>query len=727
MHTLRSFVGIMAILVITLCVALLGNRLLGQARVADLTDAKVYTLSEGTTNILKKLNQPVTLKLYYSRTVARNLGHEEVRDFNNYFLMIRDLLEEYASRSEGKVQVEVLDPEPYGEEEEEAIALGVRPVQIPNSSPFYLGLVASTELGKQEVIPFMRPERKPFIEYDITKLVADLIQRDRQTIGILSSLPVLPEDLSPYMMQMMQMQGRPMPQPWLMVQSLRSRYEVVQAQVTKGAFQEELDYLMVIHPKEFDAETLYAIDQYVMKGGRALVFVDPHCLLDQPQQANPYMPPTGGSNSDLNALLATWGVRTRSESGQPMEVAVDRDLAESVPLARGQPPTLFLPFLTLAGEACFNQEQPMVANLDQLHYVIGGVVNRIDGTGTRYYPLLTTTQSGNIWIPKGPMDLANISPRVAQEILRDVGSPLESVTLGGMLAGPFKTNFPQGIEVEVEAKEMEPADAEGPGSEPVAAQPSEDAATGAGTSADDGATTDGAEDADGAETAEAPPTITVDEPPAAPVEDDDDDGEAETPKVKVQLTPVLASKEDARVVVIADVDMITDQFAYRNHPLLGVTKNGDANDLLFNLLESLGGDEDLLKVRSRGRIQRELTVFKTKIAAAEKKLTSAIEEENKKIERLGKELRELGAGPDGQDPDTLQSKAAEKVRKLQAEMRQANIRMRRIRQRRNKEIDAMRDAWWRTYTFWPPALTISLAILVGILRLAHSGRYQERG
>ena len=224
-RTHRTILAVLFIGVITVCAILMAEKVFARAR-ADLTERRDYTLSQGTRNILAGLNQTVRLKLYYARVAAMK-GPEQIRFYNNYYLYVRSLLEEYVRLSQGKLILSIFDPRPYSDEEEEALNHGLTRIPMLDDESFFFGLVAQTELGKEKAIPFFQHDRQVFVEYDVSRLISDVTRREKKKVGVLSSLPVTGGDMSPYMMQMMQMQGRMPEQPWTIVTHLKDQYEVV--------------------------------------------------------------------------------------------------------------------------------------------------------------------------------------------------------------------------------------------------------------------------------------------------------------------------------------------------------------------------------------------------------------------------------------------------------------------------------------------------------------------
>ncbi len=448
MKTFRAALAVLCIVVIALSAVLLVQKAAGRVRV-DLTQNRLYTLSQGTRNILARLNQPVKLKLYYSRTAALN-APEGIRYYNNYYLYVRDLLEEYVARSHGMLTLSIVDPRPYSDEEDDAVREGVQRFPLNDDEDFYFGAVATTELGKQKVIPFFQPDRQQFVEYDVSRMISTVIQRDKKKIGILSSLPVTGADMSPYMMQMMQAQGRTPPAPWTIVSQLKQEYDVVSVQTDADTIGPDIDYLMVIHPKDLPDKTLYAIDQYVMRGGRLIVFEDPYCRSDQPGGANQFSNMDYKSSSDLNRLLKGWGVEM-----EPDVIACDRNLARNATMAPGAPP-MRVPTLLGLNADCMNGSEVVTGDLHDVTMFFAGVLKAVPDAGTKVVSLLQTTKTGNVWKPEDAFALRMFDP---QTVARQVPDGTKPLMLACRITGRFKTNFPEGPPAEPKAPDVtKPAD-----------------------------------------------------------------------------------------------------------------------------------------------------------------------------------------------------------------------------------------------------------------------------
>jgi ABC-type uncharacterized transport system involved in gliding motility auxiliary subunit len=263
---------------------------------ADLTSEKLFTLSEGTKSVLGKLQDNIRLKFYFSSSMG-NVPFV----YKLYGKRVEEFLGEYVSHSKGRLQLEILDPQPDTDVEEWAVKYGLAAAGLPTGEKFYFGLVAISA-DKEEVIPFFSLDREEFLEYDITRAIVQASKPKKATIGILSTLPVLSANPGPFAAQPGQNED------WLFVRELKKNFEVRPVDVNSDLIGSEIDLLMVIHPKSLSEKTMYAIDQFVLKGGRAIVMVDPTCMADNQQNmANPYMSMMNRS-SDLPALFKSWGI-----------------------------------------------------------------------------------------------------------------------------------------------------------------------------------------------------------------------------------------------------------------------------------------------------------------------------------------------------------------------------------------------------------------------------------
>ncbi|MCP4263578.1 MAG: hypothetical protein GY774_39640 [Planctomycetes bacterium] len=446
--TLRTIIAVVFVLIIIFsAISICQN--IGKGFKADVTDQKLYTLSDGTKSILGKLNQPITAKLYYAKTAALK-GPDQIRYFNNYYEFVKALLEEYVAVSKGKFELEVIDPRPFSEDEVQALRYGLKRFPITQEENFFFGLVLQTQFGVEKAIPFFSPDRENFLEYDISYLIDTAITRQKRKIGVLSSIGVMGDDVSGYMAEMMMRQGQQPKGPWTFIEQLRKQYEVERVPTDVNDIN-DVDILMVVHPKNLPEKTLFAIDQYVLKGGRMIVFVDPHCFSDQPAQGmQMQMAMQVSRSSELNTLLNTWGLE------MPVNTfAGDRALAEMANLGN-QRPERIIGYLRLEPEGnCFNTDNVITAQLNRVMFLFSGVLREIaDPNETAEItrtPIITTTDRGNSFTISNAYELMMPPANLMKKFIE--GN--KPVAMGYLITGKLKSSFPDGIEIEVEDESLD--------------------------------------------------------------------------------------------------------------------------------------------------------------------------------------------------------------------------------------------------------------------------------
>ena len=410
----------------------IGTTVLKRARV-DFTEESLYTLSSGTKSILTKLDAPVKLKLYYSKTAA-NKGTEGLRAFNNHFLYVRELLRQYVGNSRNNLTLEVIDPRPDTPEEEDAEAYGLKKFNLTETESYFFGLVAENETGTEKTIEFFDPSQKDRLEYDLTKLLFTVLNPQKKNIGILSSIEVLQEDMAPYMAQIMRMQGKQVGESWLVTQLLKEFYNVKKIN-TDVELITGVDALVVIHPKGFSEKTLFAIDQYLMKGGHLLVFVDPLSISDR---ANPMM---GGLSSSpdqgFRKLMDKWGIELVEKS-----FAGDKYLSGVGQFNQNVPPSRLLALLNCDQRCSEKYNDTVSSGVNNATFIFPGVLKIHNQEGVNYSPIMSTTEKGNSYMAVGyelnnPMALWN-----------KFSEGIEPVVIAYKALGRFKTAFPEGIKEE---------------------------------------------------------------------------------------------------------------------------------------------------------------------------------------------------------------------------------------------------------------------------------------
>lgn len=448
-RTLRSILAVFFVAVIAVSGISITQNLLKTSRI-DLTELKLYTLSDGTKEILSGLKTPVTVKLFYTKTATMQ-APDQIRYYNNYYSYVRALLEEYQKQSSGKLKLEVIDPRPYTEEEMAALRYGLRRFSITEDENFFFGLVVQTEFGATKAIEFFSPDRQQFVEYDISYLIDTAVTRQKSRVGVLSSLPVMGD--SPYMQQMMQMQGQQPKQQWGIIAHLEKQYDVTSVPADTDEIK-DVDFLLVVHPKDLPEKTLFAIDQFILAGGRAIVCVDPYSISDQPSMEQRFSGADQKSGSNMPQLLKAWGVEMPE-----LTFAGDRSLAVVGAVSATQRPEKILSIMKMnAAGGCFNPDNVISAELNEVSTVFAGALKTIDmpedAPKLERMPLLMTTAEGNTWTA----DPAELMRPDYAEFMRRFRSGTEPVVTGYYIQGRFKSAFPEGIEITESADNPEAAD-----------------------------------------------------------------------------------------------------------------------------------------------------------------------------------------------------------------------------------------------------------------------------
>jgi ABC-type uncharacterized transport system involved in gliding motility auxiliary subunit len=440
--SIKTVIAVVFVLIIMFCSAWLAQSFFKDARL-DVTYEKIYTISQGTKNILAKLNQPINIKLFYARTAALK-GPDQIKFFNDYYEFVSSLLKEYVKAGSGMIKLEIIDPRPYSDEEAEALRYGLRKFPISAEENFFFGLAVKTQFGVTKTLEFFSPQRERFVEYDISSLIDSAISRRKSKLGVMSSLSITGSNMSPYMLQMMRMQGQQPAMPWGIIEQLKQKYEIVKiaADVEKI---EGVDMLLVVHPKKLPEKTLFAIDQFVIKGGKAVICVDPHCVADRPNSRQMQMMQTLPSQaSELNKLMTNWGITMPADF-----FAADRYLA--LPIQVRQPG--LITFMELKPE-CFNKKNIITASLNSVKMLYAGAFEQNKTEGIELEALAMTTPKGNTYKISNPYELMMPNLETMVERFTDGDKP---VIMGYLARGSFKSAFPDGIDIK-EADKTETKD-----------------------------------------------------------------------------------------------------------------------------------------------------------------------------------------------------------------------------------------------------------------------------
>jgi ABC-type uncharacterized transport system involved in gliding motility auxiliary subunit len=364
-------IGIVCALVLFLAVNILSDALFKSARL-DLTADQLFTLSEGTKQVLAAIEEPIDLRLYYTAQLD-GLGPY----FSSHSRRVEELLAEYQRLSGGRVKVERLDPQPFSPEEDLAVAEGLEGLPLTSDgTQAYFGLSGRNSTDDIEVISYLAPERANFLEYDLTRLVHDLANPDKPVVGVIGDLPMMGSQFNQF-------------QPWHVLQAMYQFFDVRFLGGKQEQIEDDVEVLMLAQPHNVDQATLYAIDQFVMRGGRVLAFVDPLAeVMAAGGGMNPMANPEGDAIGALEPLLAAWGVSIPSG-----KVIGDRTAAQRVTAQVGgrQVVVDYLPWLSLDPRH-LNADDVITGEIQRLHLNSAGSIHAREGAATTIVPLVLSSE-----------------------------------------------------------------------------------------------------------------------------------------------------------------------------------------------------------------------------------------------------------------------------------------------------------------------------------------------
>jgi ABC-type uncharacterized transport system involved in gliding motility auxiliary subunit len=420
--------GLAALAVLFLGVVMLSNVGLRGMRV-DLTQNRLYTLSPGTQQVLAELKEPVNLYFYFSREAAA----KQAPLVMPYATRVREFLEELAARAGGKIHLHIVDPQPFSDEEDHAGEFGLQSIQAGSGDALYFGLTGTNSTDGRASIPSFQADREEFLEYDVAKLINELGTTKKPVIGIMSSLG-LQGQFNP--------QTGQMGDPWPIYSQLQDLFTVRSVTADVDHIDKDVDVLMVVHPKHLPPKTLYAIDQFVMRGGRILLFVDPNSGADSSGQdpSNPLAGAMANHSSDLAPLLAAWGVDY--DAGK---VIGDLERGLEVRTNMQSPPVRHIGILGLSHDD-MNQKDVVSGFLDKINLATAGALAARPGAKTTFEPLLTSSASA------APIPAQRFNTLTDPATLRDGFKPTGiRYALAARITGPVESAFPQGAPTDQKA------------------------------------------------------------------------------------------------------------------------------------------------------------------------------------------------------------------------------------------------------------------------------------
>jgi len=654
----------LAVIAVSLLIGVLLISFLPSLRI-DLTEDNLYTLSDGTRNIVSNLQQPIELMFFYSDSAI-----EDVPQIRSYGNRVQELLQEIVIASNGNLRLSVIDPEPFSEEEDLATQYGIRAVPVTQGGEgVYFGLVvaqdAEAEIPFQmrisETMPLVRPDQEEFLEYEFMKLITQVDNPDRSIIGLVTDLDI-DGGFDP-----LSGQGT---QQWMIMDLVRQLYEVQRVDITGETIDEEIDILMVVHPQSLSEQMLYAIDQFVMRGGSTLLFLDPNAdsMVSRSPQGN-LIP--AGMSSELPGLLEAWGIEFDNS-----KVLADNELALRVMMGQGQRP---VPHLGMLGvQRNFLTQGDIITNrLETINFSSTGAIAEAEGSNTDFEPLIVSSADAML------MDRTFIESVTDPSVLFDEFESVEqSFVIAARISGIIESAFPDG--------------------RPIAEEESEEA-------------TIGVEEGDATTEVEVTEDNSADEVIA--IEDDMEIEEEPFPE------HIASSNGVVSIVAFADTDVLSDRMWVQVTQFLGqripqpFANNGD---IVINALENLSGGADLSSIRSRGRYSRPFTRVLDLQRQADDRLR---EEESELLDSLAAteaELAQLNQDEDGNPIGELTLEIQAEIDRFNAEMVETRRRLRDVRFQLTEDIERLGTNLKAANTALIPILLTIFVLIAHLLRVQRS-------
>jgi ABC-type uncharacterized transport system involved in gliding motility auxiliary subunit len=418
-----SGLGVAAMLLILIALGVITS--FGKVRV-DLTQDRLYTLSEGTRKILGKLDAPLTINFYRTRD-----QNDMPTDLRNYADRVDDLLAEYRQASGGKIEIKKFDPQPDSDAEDSARLDGVEGQVlgagglIGMGEKIYLGL-SVVSLDQKVAMPFLDPRRERLLEYDLTRAIAQVLSPEKPNLGVMSGLPVFGQPMNPMMMRMGQ-QGQ---EPWIFVSELKRDFNLREVPMTTEKIDDDLAVLVVVHPSNITEKTQYALDQFVLRGGKLVAFLDPLSVVDSRNAGDMQnmLQRAASGGSSLDRLVKAWGLEF-----DVSKVLADKNYVTTI--RRGDRPAPEPTWLSLTGDAV-NRDEVVTGDIDNLLLPGAGVFSGTPASGLTQTVLLKS--SGN------SMLVDKMMAQFGGDTTRDFKPEGKEFTVALRLDGKFKTAFPEG-------------------------------------------------------------------------------------------------------------------------------------------------------------------------------------------------------------------------------------------------------------------------------------------
>ena len=612
----------------------------------DLTEDRLYSLSNGTRNIVSNLDQPVEVMFFYSDSAT-----EDIPQIRSFATRVQELLREIVIASNSNLRLSVIDPEPFSEDEDLATQFGIQPVPVTQGGEeIYFGLVVTNGSGEDtpfnmqvsETIPLIRPDQEEFLEYEVIKLVAKVDNPDLPVVGLITQLDI-DGGFDPVRGQATA--------PWMVMEYIRQLYEVRRVDIAdidaNNHINDEIDILMVVHPQNLSEETLYQIDQYIMRGGAIMLFLDPNADSMVTQSPQGTLIPAG-MRSELPRLLEAWGIAFEND-----KVLADNELALRVVMGQSRRPS---PHLGMLGvQRNYLAQNDIITNgLETINFSSAGAIAQLEETSTIFEPLIESSTDAML------MDAALLENVADPSVLFDeFVSSQQSYVVAARVSGLLDSAFPEGRPIVSEEEEESEGESEIT-SDSLASEDSvvEQEIVGSEEAAEEAA-----------ETAEAV--------------------EEEVIEVREHVSGSVAT---ANIVVFADTDFLSDRMWVQVAQFLGrripqpFANNGD---LIINALDNLSGSADLVSIRSRGRYSRPFTRVLDLQREADDRLRTEEADLLSRLDETEASLADLNQVEDGEPIGQITPEIQSEIDRFNSELLETRRRLRDVQYQLTEDIERL--------------------------------------
>ena len=631
---------LISVFVLMFFVILLSSKLLTGMRM-DLTENGLYSLSDGTKRILQSIEQPVNLTLYFSDKASSQLPA-----LRTYAQRVEELIEEYVNLSNGKLVFEKVDPEPFSEAEDAAAMAGLQGVPVgARGDVVYFGIHVKNEAGGEEVIPFMQPDREAYLEYELTKLISSLAKSTLPKVGVYSGIDIQGG------FDFMTRQSRPA---WTILDFVEQGFQLEWISDTTTEIT-DIDVLLLIAPQNLSDQLKFAIDQYVMAGGRTVIFLDPYAETQAGQSGIPSV-----QRSDLAELLPAWGIKLRED----MFVT---DFANSMVVGVGQSrnPVRHIGLLSIDPRNAQAQETQdiIVHGLEALNLSSAGILDTVNLEGVNVMPLLLSSDQAQ---PREAQLLTELAD--PKTLMNEFAPTGERYMLAAKVTGKAKTNFPEGLKYTETTTED---------------------AMSEGSASEEGESNEASSDTPKSETAK-----------------------------EVHLPASYTETDSLRLLVVADTDILSDRLWVQTQNFFGqqiVSPWSDNGSFVVNALENFSGHPDLIEIRSQGRFTRPFDKVEALRLDAEARFLEQqqrLQDELTATESKLVELEQLRGEGDGA---MFSDEQAAELEKFQAEKLKIRKQLRDVQHQLDQDIESLGTRLKVINIFLVPGL-IFLWVLLAAMR-----------